>query len=264
VIDVSQFPLDAQRQQALGSRRIGLGLTGLADALIMLGLHYGEAGARSAAASVMQTICDTAYRTSVSLASEKGSFPKFLAESYLNGEFVGSLPADIRRGIADYGIRNSHLIAIAPTGSISLLANNVSSGLEPVFGFRHSRRILDADGNLRQFELIDHAARLWGELRGPTTPLPKYFVEAHRLEPSVHLEMQAALQPYVDNAISKTVNVPEDYPLERFARLYDLAYDKGLKGCTTFRPNRVTGEVLAIPNQTDSSSSCCNIEREGD
>jgi ribonucleoside-diphosphate reductase alpha chain len=264
VIDVSHFPLDAQKQQAYGSRRIGLGLTGLADALIMLGLHYGDARARSAAASAMQTICHTAYRTSVALAAEKGSFPMLRAESYLKGEFVGSLPADIRQGIGASGIRNSHLTAIAPTGSISLLANNVSSGLEPVFGFRHSRRILDSQGNLRAFELTDYAARLWEELRGGAAPLPKCFVEAHGLEPTAHLEMQAALQPYVDNAISKTVNVPEDYSLERFEKLYDLAYEKGLKGCTTFRPNRVTGEVLAMPHQTSSTSSCCNIEREGD
>lgn len=261
VIDVSRFPLPRQAEMARGTRRIGLGLTGLADALIMLGLHYAEPRARELAAGVMQHICHEAYRCSVELAREKGPFPFFERDRYLAGPFVSALPDHIRDGIARHGIRNSHLTAIAPTGTISMLANNVSSGIEPVFAFRYRRRMLDADGETREFDLTDHALDRWRALRG-TQPLPPAFVSTAELEPHAHLDMQAALQPYVDSSISKTINVPADLPFERFEDVYRDAFERGLKGCTTYRPNAITGAVLEAAAQ--DARLCCVPEREAD
>jgi len=263
VIDVSRFPLEAQARQAHGSRRIGLGLTGLADTLIMLGITYGSEASYRFAASVMEAICHSAYRTSIELARQKGSFPFFERDQYLRGEFIRALPQDIRDGIAEHGIRNSHLTAIAPTGTISMLANNVSSGLEPVFDYSYTRRVLEADGSYATYGLTDAAVRLWRELNGDA-PLPAQFVDARHLAPEVHLGMQAALQPYVDNAISKTINVPEDYAFDAFKDIYAQAFDKGLKGCTTFRPNPVTGAVLQAGGGFDKGAHCCSVEREAD
>jgi len=265
VIDVSGFPMPAQAEQARGTRRIGLGITGLADALIMLGLHYASEEARRLAARIMQTICHTAYRTSIALAREKGAFPFFERERYLESPFIQALPEDIRKGIATYGIRNSHLLSIAPTGTISLLANNVSSGIEPVFAYRYTRYILGLDGERRAYTLTDYALRLWQRLHGDSEMLPEAFVDAQHLDPYDHLKMQAALQPYVDGAISKTVNVPADTPFNAFRQLYDWAYDHGLKGCTTYRPSPVRGAVLeAVTAGVAESTHCCSIEREAD
>ncbi len=269
VIDISQFPLSAQADQARGSRHLGLGLTGLGDALIMLGFHYGNAEARELAANIMQTICNTAYRASIALAAEKGCFPCFQKDKHLEGEFIRRLPRDIYDGIAGNGIRNSHLTAIAPTGTISLLANNISSGIEPVYNFNHLRRILELDGTYATYQLTDYAYRLWQGEAGAHIRLPNQFVDARELAPSAHLDMQAALQPHVDNAISKTINIPEHYPFEDFRSLYELAFEKGLKGCTTFRPNAVTGAVLSTGESTNDTDSlhaphCCNIDREAD
>jgi ribonucleoside-diphosphate reductase alpha chain len=261
VIDVSRFPLAKQAEMARGARRIGLGLTGLADTLIMLGLHYGEPPARELAARIMQTICHGAYRSSIELAREKGSFPFFDRDRYLSGEHMRSLPGDIREGIARYGIRNSHLTAIAPTGTISLLANNVSSGIEPVYDFQHTRRVLELDGRTVEHALTDYALERWRALHGDA-PLPRAFVRAHELPPASHLDMQAALQPYVDNSISKTINVPEELPFERFKDIYRNAFDLGLKGCTTYRPNAVTGAVLE--GSIEPAQLCCVPEREAD
>jgi ribonucleoside-diphosphate reductase alpha chain len=264
VIDLSQFPLLQQAEQARGVRRLGLGLTGLADALIMLGLNYADQEARALAAGVMQTICHTAYQTSIALAAEKGSFPWLDREKHLQGDFIRTLPEEIRAGIAHRGIRNSHLTTIAPTGTISLLANNVSSGIEPVYDFAYTRRVLEVDGRYVPYSLTDYAYALWQELR--ESPPPPYFVDAGTLAPIAHLDMQAALQPYVDSAISKTINIPEHYPFDDFRSLYELAFDKGLKGCTTFRPNPITGAVLA-PEETAQDTRaphCCSIEREAD
>ncbi|MDQ7039675.1 MAG: adenosylcobalamin-dependent ribonucleoside-diphosphate reductase [Rhodothermus sp.] len=265
VIDVSGFPLPAQAEQARGTRRIGLGITGLADALIMLGLHYASDEARQLAARIMQTICYTAYRASIALAREKGPFPFFDRERYLESPFIQALPEDIRQGIATYGIRNSHLLSIAPTGTISLLANNVSSGIEPVFAYRYTRYILGFDGERQAYTLTDYALRLWQRLHGDREMLPEAFVDAQHLDPYDHLKMQAALQPYVDGAISKTVNVPAETPFEVFRQLYDWAYEHGLKGCTTYRPSPVRGAVLeAINAGVAESTHCCSIEREAD
>lgn len=262
VIDVSQFPLERQAQQARGSRRIGLGLTGLADTLILLGLHYGEQSARDFAARAMQTICHAAYRTSIALAREKGPFPFFEQDKFLSRPFIQQLPRDIQDAIAAHGLRNSHLTAIAPTGTISLLANNVSSGLEPVYDFSYVRRVLERDGRYTEHALTDLALRRWRALRGDA-PLPAVFVDTHALAPSAHLGMQAALQPYVDNSISKTINVPRAYRFEDFQEIYQQAYDLGLKGCTTFRPNPVTGAVLSAAG-TEAGPHCCTVEREAD
>ncbi len=265
VIDVSGFPLPAQAEQARGTRRIGLGITGLADVLIMLGLHYASEEARQLAARVMQTICHTAYRTSIALAREKSAFPFFERERYLESPFIQALPEDIRKGIATYGIRNSHLLSIAPTGTISLLANNVSSGIEPVFAYRYTRYILGLDGERRSYTLTDYALRLWQQLHGDREMLPEAFVDAQHLDPYDHLKMQAALQPYVDGAISKTVNVPANTPFSAFRQLYDWAYAYGLKGCTTYRPSPIRGAVLeAISAGVAESTHCCSIEREAD
>lgn len=261
VIDLSHFPLPAQRYQAIGSRRIGLGMTGLADTLIMLGLRYGDPESYQQAGRIMQTICHTAYRSSVSLAQEKGAFNFFNKQAYLQQPFIQALPEEIQQGIADYGIRNSHLTAIAPTGTISLLANNISSGLEPVYHLDYQRKILQMDGSYETYSLTDYAFRNWEQVHG-AQPLPHYFVETNRLLPQAHLEMQAAVQPYVDNAISKTINVPEYFSFNQFQDLYQQAYDMGLKGCTTFRPNPVTGAILTV--EAEMSRHCCSIEREAD
>lgn len=262
VIDVSQFPLPQQAEQQQRNRRIGLGITGLGDALIMLGKHYGEAGARDIAATAMKTICHTAYRASIELAKEKAVFPLFDAQRYLQGTFVQSLPKDIRQGIADFGMRNSHVTAIAPTGTVSLLANNVSSGLEPVYDFRFTRQILDMNGQYQEHSVSDYAYQMWRNTAGDA-PLPAYFVTAQNLRPRAHLQMQAALQPYVDNSISKTINIPEDFPFESFREVYEIAYKEGLKGCTTFRPNPVRGAILKT-GQGEMAPHCCNLERESD
>ncbi len=261
VIDASRFPLPAQEREARGSRRIGLGITGLADTLILLGLHYGEADARDWAGGVMRAIREHAYRASVELAREKGAFPFFERDRYLDGAFVRALPGELRDAVARDGIRNSHLLAIAPTGTVSLLANNVSSGIEPVFGFEYTRAVVEDGGVRREYRVADYAYALWRRLRGAES-LPRVFVTAMELDPEAHLAMQAALQPYVDHSISKTINVPADYDFTAFRGIYENAYRKGLKGCTTFRPNPVTGAVLeAAPAE---GVHCCSLEREGD
>jgi ribonucleoside-diphosphate reductase alpha chain len=261
VIDASRFPLPQQEAQARGTRRIGLGITGLADVLIMLGLRYDSDTGRLYAKELMEQVRDAAYRTSVVLAREKGAFPFFDREAYLAGPFIQRLPTDIRDGIAAHGIRNSHLTAIAPTGTISLLAGNISSGLEPVFDWSYSRRLLERDGSYGLYEVSDYAWRLWRELQGEV-PLPPQFLTAAQLAPQDHLAMQAALQPCVDSAISKTINIPVDFPFEQFQSIYREAHRLGLKGCTTFRPNPITGSVLQGPEH--AASHCCTIEREAD
>lgn len=263
VIDVSQFSLASQAAQARATRRIGLGVTGLADTLMMLNIRYGSEASLQMAQSVMRTICQAAYRASIDIAREKGSFPLFDQEKYLAGAFVRTLPDDIQAGIARYGIRNSHLMAIAPTGTISLLANNISSGLEPVFDSEYTRRVLGLDGSYSAYRVVDFAVASWRKLWG-NDALPPAFINAHQLSPNDHLHMQAAMQPYVDQAISKTINVPEEYAFEAFRNLYQQAYDLGLKGCTTFRPNPVTGTIMDRTEAEQTAPHCCTMEREAD
>lgn len=265
VIDISGFPLPAQSERARLTRRIGLGVTGLADMLVMLGLRYDSEAGRAMARRVMAAICHAAYRGSIDLAREKGAFPLFDARKYGQGEFVRALPEDIQAQIQRHGIRNSHLLAIAPTGTISLMADNVSSGIEPIFDLRARRRVLNADGSHSTYELEDYAHRLWRERFGGEPPAQ--FVTALGMAPRDHLLMEAALQPYVDNAISKTINVPADYGFGDFEGLYRDAHRLGLKGCTTFRQNPVTGSVLtpaAAERLSDAPVHCCTPEREAD
>ncbi|MDT3707132.1 MAG: adenosylcobalamin-dependent ribonucleoside-diphosphate reductase [Thiobacillus sp.] len=261
VVAVSRYPLPAQAEQARLTRRIGLGITGLADALVMLGLDYDSEAARALAAQAMQTVRDAAYRASVALAREKGAFPGFARQPFLASGFAARLPADIRDAIATQGIRNSHLLAIAPAGTISLLANNCSSGIEPIFAAEAERRVLGMDGRYFTHRVVDHALQRWRQAGRSGTP--PALVEARQIDPLAHLYMQAALQPFVDNAISKTINVAADYPFERFAELYRQAHALGLKGCTVFRPNPVTGAILSEPPASERVQ-CCGIEREGD
>ena len=243
-IDVSRFPLEEQRREALAKRRIGLGITGLADALIMIGLRYGSPAAAAQAERWAELISHTAYRTSCDLAVEKGGFPLFDREAYLAGETVSALPDDIRDRIAAGGIRNALLTSIAPTGTISLLADNVSSGIEPVFALSYTRKVLLRDGSTFEEEVSDYALRRFREQLGPEALLPEHFITAQDLTPADHIRMQAAVQHHVDSAISKTVNLPEDMPFEAFQDVYWDAYRSGCKGCTTYRPNPVTGAVL--------------------
>lgn len=244
VIDVSNYPIPEQKAEALAKRRIGLGITGLADTLIMCGLHYGEDIARNTAAGWMDCITQTAYRTSIELAEEKGAFPLFDQRHGYH-----EVDRDVsRQTIFDRNskpIRNSHLISIAPTGTISLLAGNVSSGIEPVFEWKYERKILRPDGSKRVEVVEDYAVQLWNKLHGAEKLPPAFHARHHELTPQDHLGMQAACQPHVDTSISKTVNCPEDMPFEDFQNLYTSAFKMNLKCCAAFRPNNVTGSILS-------------------
>jgi ribonucleoside-diphosphate reductase alpha chain len=263
VIDLSAFPLEAQAVEARTTRRIGLGVTGLADALIMLGHRYDSDAGRELARAALTRIRDEAYGASIALAEEKGCFPCFDRDAYLGGKYVGALPGRVRDGIAAHGIRNSHLLAIAPAGSISILANNVSSGIEPVFSPRMQRVVQGVNRESVKHDAEDYAYSLWMRSGAPKGSLPRAFVSAHELSPDGHLLMAAALQPLVDNSISKTVNVAETISRDDFREIYRRAFDLGLKGCTVFRANPVTGEILSEAPAL-GTIHCCVPEREGD
>ena len=245
VIDVSRFPLPQQEHEAKAKRRIGLGITGLADALVMLGLTYGSEKAQKAAKRWMEIIETAAYEASIELAKEKGAFPLFEAEKYLASGHIRQLPEALRKKIEKHGIRNALVTSIAPTGTISLYAGNISSGIEPIFSLSYERKVLMPDGSHRREEVEDYAVSLYRELHGEGD-LPQYFVTAQNLTPHDHLVMQAAVQAHVDSSISKTVNCPADISFADFRALYEEAYDLGLKGCTTYRPNDITGSVLSV------------------
>jgi len=244
VIDVSNYPLKAPREEALAKRRIGLGITGLADALIFCGIKYGTQEAAALAGSWMAAIQNAAYLASTELAAEKGAFPLFKAEPFLKSPNVAALDKSVREAIARHGIRNGCLTSIAPTGTISLLAGNVSSGVEPVYDFIYRRRVLEKGGATHEELVEDYAHALFRRQFGAAAPLPATFIRAGDLSPHEHLMMQAALQPHVDSAISKTINCPEDISFDAFKNVYLEAHAQGLKGCTTYRPNPVTGAVL--------------------
>ncbi len=260
VVDASRFPLEAQRQEALAKRRIGLGVTGLADALIMLGLTYGSDGAAAQTEAWMKRIARAAYLASVDLAKEKGAFPLFDAERYLESGSLVHMDEDVREAIREHGIRNALLTSIAPTGTISLYAGNVSSGIEPVFAYAYTRKVLQKDGTRTEEEVVDYAVQMWREKFGDRE-LPDYFVNAQTLPPMAHVKMQAAAQKWVDSSISKTINVPEDISFEDFKDVYLAAYESGCKGCTTYRPNAVTGSVLSVSEASDKAPE---IETGGD
>jgi ribonucleoside-diphosphate reductase alpha chain len=245
VVDASRFPLPEQQAEAKAKRRIGLGVTGLADALLMVGLRYGSEEAAKVTEVWMHAIARAAYLASVDLAKEKGAFPLFDAEGYLASGNMMGMDADVRDAIRTHGIRNALLTSVAPTGTISLYAGNVSSGIEPVFAYAYTRKVLQKDGSRTEEEVVDYAVRLWREKFGDAD-LPEHFVNAQTLPPLDHVRMQAAAQKWVDSSISKTINCPVDISFDDFKEVYMAAWDQGCKGCTTYRPNDVTGSVLTV------------------
>jgi ribonucleoside-diphosphate reductase alpha chain len=269
VNDVSLFPLEEQLAEAKAKRRVGLGVTGLADALLMCGLRYGSDEAAERAETWMRMIALAAYEASIDLAREKGPFPALDRAQYLNsGQFADlKLPGTMKQDIMKYGIRNALLLSIAPTGTISLYAGNVSSGIEPIFAPSFTRKTLQDDGSKKEQLVVDYAVSVWEDMnRGmvkdnreltgePTQALPPAYVDAQSLTPAEHVKMQAAVQKWVDTSISKTINVPEDISFEDFKAVYEMAFDNGLKGCTTYRPNEVTGSVISVEKPKGESET---------
>ncbi|MEY8801434.1 adenosylcobalamin-dependent ribonucleoside-diphosphate reductase [Leisingera sp. XS_AS12] len=253
VVDVSKFPLEAQAEEAQNKRRIGLGVTGLADALLMLGLEYGTDEAARQTEEWLHSIARAAYLASVDLAKEKGAFPLFDAEKYLASGNMMNMDEDVREAIREHGIRNALLTSIAPTGTISLYAGNVSSGIEPVFAYAYTRKVLQKDGSRTEEEVVDYAVQMYREKFGDDAKLPGYFVNAQTLSPAAHVKMQAAAQKWIDSSISKTINCPEDISFDDFKDVYMQAWDQGCKGCTTYRPNDVTGSVLSVSESADTA-----------
>ena len=252
VLDVTFWPLEQQRNESADKRRIGVGFTGLGNALTMLKLRYDREDGRAMATEIARRMRDAAYRASVELAKEKGAFPKFKADGYLaEGTFASRLPDDIQADIRQHGIRNSHLLSIAPTGTVSLaFADNASNGIEPAFSWGYKRNKREADGSKSSYTVEDHAFRLYRSLVDSTVSsddtgkLPDYFVNALEMSAQDHVAMMQAVQPFVDTSISKTVNIPEDYPYDSFKDLYRQAWQAGLKGLATYRPNSILGAVL--------------------
>jgi ribonucleoside-diphosphate reductase alpha chain len=262
VVDVSRFPLPQQEKEAKAKRRIGLGVTGLADALIFCGVRYGSPEAVRLTGEWLGAVQRLSYLASADIAAEKGSFPLYDRARYLAGETIRGLPEDVRTAIGRYGIRNALLNSIAPTGTISLLADNVSSGIEPVFAFSYVRHVLQPDGAKREESVEDHAFRLWRAVKGNEPP-SEAFVDAQTLTPADHLAMQAAAQQFVDSSISKTINLPRDISFEAFKGVYEEAYARDCKGCTTYRPNDVTGAVLEVkPSESGTVPALVPAARE--
>ncbi|NIZ61105.1 adenosylcobalamin-dependent ribonucleoside-diphosphate reductase [Sedimentitalea sp. CY04] len=253
VVDASKFPLPEQQAEAQAKRRIGLGVTGLADALLMLGLRYGSDEAARQTEAWFKAIARAAYLASVDLAKEKGPFPLFDAEAYLSSGNMMNMDDDVRDAIREHGIRNALLTSIAPTGTISLYAGNVSSGIEPVFAYAYTRKVLQKDGSRTEEEVVDYAVQMYREKYGADAKLPSYFVNAQTLAPADHVKMQAAAQKWIDSSISKTINCPEDISFDEFKEVYMQAWDQGCKGCTTYRPNDVTGSVLTVSEESDKA-----------
>ena len=251
-VDASKFPLEAQAREAENKRRIGLGVTGLADALLMVGVRYGSKEAAELTEKWLHQVARASYLASVDLAKEKGPFPLFDAGPHLaSGTMVG-MDADVRDAIKAHGIRNALLTSIAPTGTISLYAGNVSSGIEPVFAYSYTRKVLQKDGSRTEEEVTDYAVQMWRDKFGDKE-LPDYFVNAQTLLPADHVRMQAAAQKWIDSSISKTINCPEDIDFETFKNVYLEAYESGCKGCTTYRPNAVTGSVLSVSEKSEAT-----------
>ena len=257
VLDLTFWPLPQQRQEAMDKRRIGVGFTGLGDTLVMLGLHYNQAEGRDMATQIARTMRDAAYSASVALAQEKGAFAKFDAQAYLTpGTFASRLPEALKAQIRQHGLRNSHLLSIAPTGTVSLaFADNASNGIEPAFSWVYRRKKRESDGSTSAYAVEDHAWRVYRELGGDVDHLPSYFVSALEMAASDHLAMMQAVQPFVDTAISKTVNVPADYPYADFKDLYQQAWQVKLKGLATYRPNSILGSVLDVPALAEVGTS---------
>ena len=251
VVDVSRFTLEAQASEAIAKRRIGLGVTGLADALLMTGLRYGSEDAVSKTEEWLHQMARIAYLTSAEIAKEKGSFPLFDANNYLSSKSLAGMDKDVLDSIAKNGIRNALLTSIAPTGTISLYAGNVSSGIEPIFAYSYNRKVLQKDGSHLEEEVMDYAIQIWREKYGEKE-FPDYFVSAQTLDPIDHVRMQSAAQKWVDSSISKTINCPVDIDFKEFKEVYMEAWNTGCKGCTTYRPNEVTGSVLSISENSEN------------
>jgi ribonucleoside-diphosphate reductase alpha chain len=247
VLDLTFWPLPQQREEAQAKRRIGVGFTGMGNALCMLKLRYDQADGRDMATRIARSMRDAAYRASVALAQEKGAFPAFDADAYLaSGTFASRLDADVQQAIRTHGIRNSHLLSIAPTGTVSLaFADNASNGIEPPFSWTYQRKKREADGSTSTYAVEDHAWRMYKQLGGSVDSLPPWFVSALAMSAQDHIAMMAAVQPFVDTAISKTVNVPAAYPYDSFKDLYLQAWQARLKGLATYRPNAILGSVLS-------------------
>ena len=251
VLDVTFYPTEVQKSEALAKRRIGLGITGLANMLQQMKYRYGSEESINCVKLIMRHLCNTAYRTSIELAEERGSFPMFDCDMYLQGDFIKKLPDDIKNGIKKHGIRNAVLLTIAPTGTTSLYYGNVSSGLEPTFSWTYLRKMLMPDDTYQEFDVEDYGYSLYVHyvLKGQKpngAGLPEYMVSAQELTVDEHLNMQAACQEFIDSSISKTINCPEDISFEEFKGVYTKAYALGLKGCTTYRPNDIRGSVLTL------------------
>jgi len=251
VLDSTLYPIEEQKKEALAKRRIGLGITGLGNMLQQMKLRYGSVEARDFTENVMKEISHTAYRTSVNLAEERGPFPMFNADQFLKASFVQQLPADIKEGIREVGIRNGVLLTVAPTGTTSLYVGNVSSGCEPSFAWTYNRKMLMEDNSMQEFDVEDYGYLMYCRMHGKSngTKLPDYMVTATELTVLEHLEMQGALQRHVDASISKTINCPEEMEFDEFKEVYSHAYDLGLKGCTTYRPSGVRGTVLSVKGE---------------
>ena len=260
VIDVSRFPLDSQAAEAGAKRRIGLGVTGLADAFLMCGVRYGGPESVRLTRDWLAALRRHAYLASAELAGEKGPFPLYDADAYLARPMIGRLDEDVRAAIAAHGVRNALLTSIAPTGTISLFAGNVSSGIEPVFAYSYTRNVLRTDGRPRSETVTDFACQMYRERFGESAALPEHFVDAQTLAPGDHLAIQAAAQAFIDSSISKTINCPADLDFDAFQDVYRQAYRMGCKGCTTFRPNPVTGAVLEAPVATDGEPQDVLVE----
>ena len=258
VLDATFWPLPEQAEEARIKRRIGVGFTGLGDALVMLKLPYNEEGARIVAAKIARVMRDAAYEASVELAKEKGAFPSLDVDQYLGSDsFVSRLDDRLKNDIRQFGIRNSHLLSIAPTGTVSLaFADNASNGIEPAFSWVYRRKKREADGTTSEYAVEDHAWRMYRDLGGDVEKLPKYFISALEMSATDHIAMMEAVQPFVDTAISKTVNVPANYPYDDFKSLYTQAWRANLKGLATYRPNSILGSVLDLgPSKDDSLAS---------
>jgi len=264
VLDASVWPLPQQQREAASKRRVGLGFTGLGDALVMLNLRYDTAAARDMARQISELMRDTAYQASSDLAQERGAFPLFNADLYLSGQtFASRLPASLKEQIRKQGLRNSHLLSIAPTGTISLaFADNASNGIEPAFSWTYNRKKRMPDGSFKEYAVEDHAWRLYRHLKGTDAKLTDAFVTALEMSAQAHEAMVAAVAPFIDTAISKTVNVPADYPYAEFQGLYTQAWQSGLKGLATYRPNSVLGSVLSV-NTTPVSSVAKPLQIDG-
>jgi ribonucleoside-diphosphate reductase alpha chain len=264
VLDVTYWPLKEQGLEAQSKRRIGVGFTGLGDALIMLKLPYNSAAGRLKAAEISEQLRDISYEASVELAQEKGAFPKLDIEHYLSGgNFASRLSEDLKDKIRKHGLRNSHLLSIAPTGTVSLaFADNASNGIEPPFSWVYTRKKREADGSTKEYAVEDHAWRMYRDLGGDVNELPEYFVTALEMSAEDHILMMEAVQPFIDTAISKTVNVPADYVYDKFKDLYLTAWKSKLKGLATYRPNSILGSVLTVTPSPSDASSVSDLDTE--